>query len=138
MLSKCGGSQRNLVDKVTTAISLALGTLGSIPRAVHKELILMEDAMAFQEQLVTRAASKVSIFHQLSMESRDPLQSANDWNNRSSLQKSAGVAIGAVNDAMRCDPGLSKTCKTLEDPAREFRMAPGTAVEAIKALKPYR
>jgi len=96
----------------------------------------MEDATARQGQLVTRAASKVSIFDRLSRKSRDPKQSADEWHSRA-LQNSAIAAVGAINDAMRCDPGSSKICETLEDPAREFKMAQGTARKAISTLNQY-
>jgi len=68
----------------------------------------------------------------------DPTRPANTWNYRASLHNSAWEAFDAIKKTERCDfSHPRKVCDTLEDPKGEYRMTPGTAGMAIKALEQY-
>jgi hypothetical protein len=109
-----------------------------MPGAIHAELTAITDAWTNEQELVSLAASELYVFDRMTKVPEDPTRPANTWNNRASLQNSAWKAIDAIKKTEKCDFFYpSKVCDTLEDPKGEYRMTPGTAGMAIKALGQY-
>jgi hypothetical protein len=109
-----------------------------MPGAIHAEWTAIKDALANERELVSLAASKLYVFDRMTKVPEDPTSPPNTWNNQAALQNSACEAIDAIRNTESCDfSHPSKVCDTLEDPNGEYRMTPGTAGMAIKALKQY-